>query len=104
MRKMETRMQKEQIMENSNTYGSGHIALAVFGGALVGAAVAFLVAPKSGQRTREQIGGYVETARDKAALVPEAIRSAGQAAMETMNEGKNGLDKKRHKRAKDSHA
>jgi len=73
-------------MENSGKYGTGSIILAVLGGALVGATVALLVAPKSGRDTRRQLGGYYETAKDKVSRVPEALRSAGHAAKEAMAE------------------
>ena len=73
-------------MERSGKYGTGHIVLAVLGGALAGAAVALLVAPKSGRETRRQLNGYLEAAKEKVALIPEALKSAGHAAQETMFE------------------
>ena len=66
-------------MDQAGRYGTGHIALAVVGGALAGAAVALLVAPKSGRETRRQLEGYLDTARERASRVPEALRSAGLA-------------------------
>lgn len=71
-------------MDQSGRFGSGHIALAVVGGALAGAAVALLVAPKSGRETRRQLKGYLDTARERASRVPEALRSAGIAAKDAM--------------------
>jgi gas vesicle protein len=82
---METTSQEEP-MEKSGKFGTGHIIVAVLGGALAGAAAALLVAPKSGRETRRQLGGYLETAKEKVALIPEALKSAGQAMKETMAE------------------
>ncbi len=65
-------------------YGGGALVLAALGGAVVGAAVALLLAPKSGQDTRRQFTGYVDSAREVAGRVPEAIKSAAHAAQETM--------------------
>ncbi len=65
-------------------YGGGAIVLAAMGGAVVGAAVALLLAPKSGQDTRQQITGYADRAREVAGRVPEAIKSASQAAHDAM--------------------
>ena len=83
---METFTQQEESMENSGMYGSGHIVLAILGGAVAGAAVALLVAPQSGRETRHQLGGYFETTKDKVSRIPEALRNAGHAAKETMVE------------------
>ena len=65
------------------------------GGAAAGAAVALLMAPKSGRETRRQLGGYLETAKEKVSLIPEALKSAGRAIGETMSE-ESESDKKDH--------
>lgn len=72
-------------MDQGGRYTGGQLALAVIGGALAGAAVALLVAPKSGRETRRQLEGYLDTARERASRVPEALRSAGIAAKDAMD-------------------
>ncbi len=71
-------------MENQSKYSTGHIFLAALGGAVVGAAAALLLAPKSGRETRQQLNEYLDTAKEKVSRVPEALKSAGLAAKEVM--------------------
>jgi gas vesicle protein len=68
-------------------HGTGTVVLAALGGAAVGAAVALLLAPRSGRETRRQIAGYVDTAKDTLARVPEALKQASHAAREALDEG-----------------
>ena len=82
---MKTTMKRETPMENTG-FSTGQIILAALGGALAGATVALLVAPKSGRETRHQLDGYMIAGREKVALIPEAFRNAGNAAMETMTQ------------------
>ena len=63
-----------------NGFNTGHILIATLGGAAAGAAVALLLAPKSGRETRRQLNGYIEATKEKIAQVPAAIRTAGLAA------------------------
>jgi hypothetical protein len=81
-----TPTRRANLMETTANYNTGHIVLAVLGGALAGAATALLLAPKTGRDTRHQLDGYLDTAKEKVALVPEAFRSAGAAAMDTMSQ------------------
>jgi gas vesicle protein len=78
--------QQEEPMKETGKYNTGHIVLAVLGGAAAGAAVALLMAPKSGRETRHQLDGYFETAKEKVSRIPEAIISAATAAEETMSQ------------------
>lgn len=71
-------------MENKGI-SAAHLVLATLGGAAAGAAVALLLAPKSGRETRQQLNGYIEATKDKVSRMPEAIRTAGHAAQETMS-------------------
>ena len=66
--------------------GSGKILVAALGGAVVGAAVALLLAPKSGRETRKQLVGYVDTAKETLAKVPDALKAASHAAQEAVSE------------------
>ena len=73
-------------MESTAKYNTGHIFVAVLSGTLLGAITALLVAPKSGRDTRQQIAGYYQDARSTISRVPEALRSASQAAKEVIAE------------------
>lgn len=74
-------------METESKYGPGTIVLATLGGAAVGAAVALLLAPKSGRETRRQIADYVDHAKDAVSRVPEALRKGSNAAWEAVSDG-----------------
>lgn len=63
-------------MESKNSYGTGSLIIAAVSGALVGAGVAMLLAPKSGHDTREQIADY---AKSTASLIPKAFKNASHA-------------------------
>ena len=58
----------------------GHIVLAALSGAVIGAAVALLVAPKTGRETRAMLGDSMRNGRDKVRQVPGALKVAGVAA------------------------
>jgi len=60
--------------------GAGTIVLAFLAGALVGAAGALLLAPRSGAATRAQLAGAAGSARDRGRRVREAARAAAAAA------------------------
>jgi gas vesicle protein len=81
---MKTIIQRQNPAEKAGRFHTGHLVLAILGGALAGAAVALLVAPKSGRETRHQLEGYLDTAKETVSRIPEALRNAGQAAQETM--------------------
>ena len=78
--------------QNGHTGFSGsQMMLAVLGGAVAGAAVAYLTAPKSGRETRaelkgiardarDQITGVVEDGADTLRHLPGAVKVAGTAA------------------------
>jgi gas vesicle protein len=66
--------------ERTGGAGAGTIALAFLAGALVGAAGALLLAPRSGAATRAQLAGAAGSARDQGRRVREAARAAAAAA------------------------
>ena len=67
-------------------YGSGSLILALLGGAAVGAAIAYLTAPKSGREMRAQITDTFKTGRERARQLPGAVRGAGVAARDAFVE------------------
>lgn len=58
------------------------IFFAFLGGAAVGAGVALLMAPTSGEETRKKIQELANQQKDKAARVPKALKSAYAQASE----------------------
>ncbi|MDZ7642196.1 MAG: YtxH domain-containing protein [Desulfurivibrio sp.] len=64
--------------DNDNT---GLTVLSFFAGAVTGAAVALLVAPKSGRETRELLSNYGDELRERCRSLPEDFKGqAGEAA------------------------
>lgn len=74
------------MVTTTGRYPTGHVAIAVLGGMVLGALAAFLLAPKSGRHTRRQIAGYFNHARHTLSQVPEAFNSASHAAGEVLAE------------------
>jgi gas vesicle protein len=68
--------------------GSGPIALwlAFAGGALLGGAVAVLLAPRSGAETRRRLAGVADGGNDFMVRLPEALREASEAAQAAFSE------------------
>lgn len=58
------------------------VFLAFLGGAAAGAAVALLIAPMSGEETRDKLLGYANDGKDKVQRVPQALKSAYAQASE----------------------
>jgi gas vesicle protein len=83
-------------METEHGFGTGTVILAVLGGAAVGAAVALLLAPRSGRETRRQIVGYAGKAKETASRVPEALKQASHVAMEVLSDGAEPVRHVRH--------
>lgn len=68
--------------ENAQGFGSGHMLLAFFGGAAVGAVTAILMAPASGAETRSRLSSGARRRKDELASVPPALKSAYTSAAE----------------------
>jgi gas vesicle protein len=65
---------------SDNNFNSAHLLLAFLGGAVTGAAVAYLTTPKSGAETRQWISESLASRRDEIARLPPALRAAYDAA------------------------
>ena len=69
------------MIEKSGYSGLG-IFFAFLGGAVAGAATALLLAPASGEETREKLLDYANQGKDKVSRMPQAIASAYSQAAE----------------------
>jgi gas vesicle protein len=82
-------------MADDRGFSPGAVGLAFLSGALVGAAVALLMAPQSGRETREQLRGYARKAeddlRDLAGKATEAFDHAVEKGREAIHEKKSIL-------------
>lgn len=71
-------------MSEENTvyrgFHAGHLLLALFGGAIAGAGVAYLTAPASGADTRNRMRGMAQDTNAAAHRMPDAVRKASEAA------------------------
>jgi gas vesicle protein len=67
-------------------FHAGHILLALMGGAIAGAGVAYLTAPYSGEETRNRVRGMAQDTNTAAHLMPDAIRKASHAARDAFVE------------------
>jgi gas vesicle protein len=73
-------------------FGAGSVLLSFLLGGVVGAGIAFLVAPQSGRETREKIRGFADDAREKASgYVDQAKEKAGSY----VDKGKGYYEEKR---------
>lgn len=67
-------------LETRRERGGFGLLLAFLGGAVVGGAVAMLLAPRSGPEIRRKIAEMAEQGKGKAERVPVAVREARHAA------------------------
>lgn len=79
-------------MAKEHDSSAGGILLAFIAGAAVGAAVALLFAPASGEDTREYLGQRAREGRDRAA---EAARQGREMAAEAARQGREMLNRQR---------
>jgi gas vesicle protein len=63
-------------MTETRDFNGLHLLAAFTVGAMAGAVVAYLTAPRSGKETREAIQDWAKDARDKASRLPQAVRHA----------------------------
>jgi gas vesicle protein len=71
-------------MANDETSGSGGIVAAFLVGAFVGAAVALLFAPASGQQTRDYLSEKAREGKEKASETAQKTREALHRQRETI--------------------
>jgi gas vesicle protein len=79
-------------MANDQGTSAGAVMMAFMAGAAVGAAVALLWAPASGEETRDYLGQRAREGRDRAA---EAAREGRERAAEAAREGRELLNRQR---------
>jgi len=63
-------------MTETRSFSGLQLIAAFTAGAVAGAAVAFLTAPRSGKETRAALQDWAKDARDKASRLPQAVRGA----------------------------
>ncbi len=80
------------MVQEEKGFSTGSVLLAFFLGGLVGAGIALLTAPKSGQETREQIRRLAEEAKQKAEIYKEDIKGKVSSVVE---KGKELLEKEK---------
>lgn len=73
-------------------FSAGSVILAFFIGGFVGAGIALLVAPKSGEETRKQIKEFAEEAKGKAETYLEHVKEKAASVVE---KGKNLIEKEK---------
>jgi gas vesicle protein len=85
-------MEVEQMYERGS--GVGMLFLGILAGAVVGGVTALLLAPKSGQETRQMIKDksmeWRDMAQDRYADMRERMNRAGECLRTTSEQGKTG--------------
>ncbi len=79
-------------MAKEQESSAGSVLLAFIAGAAVGAAVALLFAPASGEETREYLGQRAREGRDRAS---EVARQGREMASEAARQGREMLNRQR---------
>jgi gas vesicle protein len=79
-------------MDRNDSIGAGGFLVAFVAGAAVGAAVALLFAPASGDETRQYLGQRAREGRERAA---EAARQGRERAAEATRQGREVLNRQR---------
>lgn len=69
-------------MNRDNCDNSSTAVLAFLAGTVVGAAIALLTAPKTGQETREMLAGYGAELKEKAKALPDDFKEYKETAIE----------------------
>lgn len=80
------------MADNDNGAGVGAVLLSFLAGAAVGAGIALLVAPKTGEELRGKIKGLADDALDK---IKEYSSEAQEKIKATLEDGKEMLSEKK---------
>ena len=75
--------------QQDSGYGAGAVLLSFFIGGIIGAGVALLTTPKTGQETRKIIRDFAEDARDKA---EDYVGQVKDKATDYVEKGKEFID------------
>lgn len=70
------------MSHHQENYNAGLTVLSFLAGAVTGAAVALLVAPKSGRETRELLSNYGEELRERCRHLPDEVREQAGGAVD----------------------
>jgi gas vesicle protein len=76
---MELKHPEPSIVVLRAGFGGGAVLLAVLGGALAGAAVALLTAPRSGAESRHQLLALAMRPQEVISRMPDAVAGAAEA-------------------------
>lgn len=79
--------------QQDSGFSAGTVLLSFFIGGIIGAGVALLTAPKTGQETRKIIRDFAEDAKDKA---EEYIGQVKDAASSYVDKGKDLIDREKN--------
>ncbi|OPX98792.1 MAG: YtxH-like protein [Syntrophorhabdus sp. PtaB.Bin047] len=79
--------------QQDSGFSAGTVLLSFFLGGIIGAGVALLTAPKTGEETRKMIREFAEDAKDKA---EEYVGQVKEKASTLVDKGKDLLDKEKN--------
>ena len=79
--------------QQDSGYGAGAVLLSFFIGGIIGASVALLTAPKTGQETRKMIRNFAEDTRDRAG---DYVGQIKDTAADYVDKGKEFLDNQKN--------
>lgn len=79
--------------QQDNGFSAGTVLLSFFIGGIIGAGVALLTAPKTGEETRKIIRDFAEDAKDKA---EEYVGHVKEKASGFVDKGKELIDKEKN--------
>jgi gas vesicle protein len=79
--------------QQDSGFSAGTVLLSFFLGGIIGAGVALLTAPKTGEETRKMIREFAEDAKDKA---DEYVGHVKEKASGFVDKGKDFLDKEKN--------
>lgn len=74
------------MSESTGKFSPGAVGLAFLGGALIGSGVALLLAPRSGQETREKIKELAHRAEEEIAVKVKDLKQAMESCKQACEE------------------